>query len=97
MIAIKNRPAPRTLVAFTAAIVLCVFIAAAYMGWLAYQTRNTTPFERDSEQYNGWQYAEMNQFKDAGQCADTDGGWAALSIETSAEFVVGCREWFKSR
>lgn len=95
MTAIKNSPAPRWLVAFTAAVVLCAFIAAAYVGWLAYQTRNTTPFERDSDQYNGWMYAEGNQLKDASQCADTDGGWAALGIETSEGFVAGCREWFK--
>ena len=64
---IQSRSAPRWLIAFTAAVVLCAFIAAAYFGWMAYQTRNTTPFERDSDQYNGWQYAEMNQFKGAGQ------------------------------
>lgn len=94
---IQNRSASRYLIAFTAAVVLCAFIAAAYFGWLAYQTRNTTPFERDSDQYNGWQYAEMNQFKGAGQCEDTDSGWAALGIETSAEFVSGCQQWFESR
>ena len=91
---IKNRPAPRALVA---AIALCLAVAAAYVGWLAYQTRNTTPYDRDTQQYNGWMYAEYNQFKDAGQCEDKDGGWAALGIETSAEFVAGCREWFKLR
>lgn len=88
---IKNRPAPRAL---TIALVLCLVMAAAYIGWLAYQTRNITPFERDSQQYEGWMYAEWNQFKDAGQCED-DGGWAEMGIETSAEFLVGCQSWFK--
>lgn len=92
---IKNRPAPRALVAFTAAVVLCAFIAAAYVGWLAYQTRNTTPFERDSDRHAGWTYAEMNRFTDAEQCEDKDGKWAEMGIETNAEFVAGCREWFK--
>lgn len=95
MIAIKSRPAPRWLVAVTAAVVLCTFVLVVYVGWIAYQIRNTTPFERDSDQYNGWMYAEANQFKDAKQCTDADGGWAALGIETSVEFVAGCREWFK--
>lgn len=90
---IKNRPAPRWLIAVLA---LCFAVAATYVGWLAYQIRNTTPFERDTQQYEGWMYAEGNQFKDAGQCADTDGGWAALGIETSDEFVSGCQQWFKS-
>ena len=94
---IKNRPAPSWLFAFTAAVVLCAFVAAAYVGWLAYQTRNTTPFERDSDQYNGWMHADGNQFKDAGQCEDKDGGWAALGIETSEEFLQGCRARFKLR
>lgn len=94
---IQNRPAPRWLVAFTAAVVLCALVTAAYIGWLAYHTRNTTPYEHDSEQYNGWQYAEMNQFKDARQCVDTDGGWTALGIETTQEFVSGCQQWFESR
>lgn len=90
---IQSRSAPRWLTFATAAYVLCFAVAAGYVGYLAYETRNTTPFERDSEQYNGWQYAEMNQFKGAGQCEDMDGGWAALGIETSAEFLAGCREW----
>lgn len=93
---IQNRPAPRWLVAFTAAIVLCFAVAAGYVGYLAYETRNTTPFERDTAQYDGFMYAEGNQFKDVRDCEDKDGGWAALGIETSAEFVAGCRDWFKS-
>lgn len=95
MIAIKNRPAPRWLIALTAVLALCLAVAATYVGWIEYQTRNITPFERDSQQYEGWIYADWNQLKDAGQCEDTDGGWAALGIETSSEFVAGCREWFK--
>lgn len=91
---IQNRPAPSWLTATTAAIVLCFAMAAGYVGYMAYETRNTTPYEHDSEQYNGWQYAEWNQLKDASQCEDTDGGWAEINIETSAEFLVGCRKWF---
>ncbi|MFA9202514.1 MAG: hypothetical protein ACEQSD_00760 [Flavobacteriales bacterium] len=89
---IKNRPAPRWLFATLA---LCLALAAAYVGWLAYQTRNTTPYERDTQQYNGWMYAEYNQLKDVRECEDKDGGWAALGIETSAEFSQGCQKWFK--
>ena len=89
---IKNRPAPRALVA---AIALCLAVAIAYIGWLAYDMRNTTPFERDSDQYEGWMFAEYNQLKDVRECEDKDGGWAALGIETSAEFSQGCRAWFK--
>lgn len=92
---IQNRPAPSWLTATTAAIVLCFAMAAGYVGYMAYETRNTTPYERDSEQYNGWLYAEWNQFKNTSQCADTDGGWAALGVNTSTEFLEGCREWFK--
>lgn len=77
-----------------AIVALCIAMAACIVAYMAYQTRNTTPFERDSDQYNGWMYAESNQLKDVRECED-DGGWAALGIETSAEFLVGCREWFK--
>lgn len=61
MIAIKNRPAPRALVALTASVVLCAFVGAGYVGWMTYEMRNTTPFERDSDQYNGWMFAEGNK------------------------------------
>lgn len=88
---IKNRPAPRWLVAFTAVVILCAFVGAGYIGWLVYQTRNTTPFERDSDQYNGWMYAEANKFNDVREC-ENNLGWAILGIRTSAEFVAGCRE-----
>lgn len=77
-------------------IAIVALLAACIIGYIAYQTRNITPFERDSQQYEGWMYADWNQLKDAGQCEDTDGGWAEMGIETSAEFLVGCREWFKS-
>ena len=80
-----------------AVVALIAAMTACIVAYMAYQTRNTTPYERDTQQYEGWMYAEMNQFKDAGQCEDKDGGWAALGIETSAEFVAGCREWFKLR
>lgn len=40
---IQNRPAPSWLTATTAAIVLCFAVAAGYVGYLAYETRNTTP------------------------------------------------------
>lgn len=86
----KALPSPRWLTA-TTAIVLCFAVAAGYFGYLAYQTRNTTPYEHGSDQHNGWLYAEWNQFKDVSQCADTDGGWAALGIQTSTDFLTGCR------
>lgn len=66
-------------------------LAITYFGYLAYQTRNTTPYEHGSDQHNGWLYAEWNQLKDVSQCADTDGGWSALGVQTSAEFLTGCR------
>ncbi|MEC7120564.1 MAG: hypothetical protein VXW65_11780 [Pseudomonadota bacterium] len=78
-------------------IALCVIALAGYIGYLAYETRNLTPYEWGTEQYNGWMYAEGNQLTDAGQCEDTDGGWAEMGIETSVYFVSGCLDWFKSR
>lgn len=42
-------------------------------------------------------YAEWNDFADVGQCEDTDGGWAALGIETSAAFLEGCRAAIRSQ
>lgn len=78
-----------------AIVAIIAVLAACIIGYIAYQTRNITPYDRDTQQYEGWMYAEYNQFKDAGQCEDKDGGWAALGVETSAEFVAGCREWFK--
>ena len=78
-----------------AIFVLFGLVTAAYIGYMAYQTRNKAPFERGSQQYEGWQYAEMNQLTDASECEDKDGGWAALGIETSEGFVAGCREWFR--
>lgn len=64
---------------------------------MAYEMRNTTPFERDSDQYNGWMYADGNKLTNANDCVDTDGGWAEMGIKFSADFTAGCREWFKSR
>jgi len=93
---IKNRPAPRWLIAIAAALALCLVVAAAYIGWIAYQFRNTTPFERDSEQYNGWIYADDNKLTSVNDCVD-DGGWAEMGIVFSDQFTAGCREWFKSR
>lgn len=80
-----------------AVVALIAAMTACIVAYMAYQTRNITPFERDTQQYEGWMYAEYNQFKDAGQCEDKDGGWAALGVETSEEFLQGCRKWFKLR
>lgn len=88
--------APKWVTGIVAVVVLCALVSATYIGWLAYQVRNTTPFERDSEAYNGWMFAEGNKLTDMRECEDSDGGWTAIGIGTSEEFIAGCKRWVES-
>ena len=84
----EDKPVPLWLTVATPIIVLCSLGVIAYP---TYQNRNATPYEGDTAQYEGWMYAKWNDFADVGQCEDTDGGWAALGVDTSTEFLEGCR------
>jgi len=89
-----EKPVPLWLTIANPIIFICSLGVIAHQ---TYQSRNTRQYERDTAQYDGWMYAEWNDFADVGQCEDTDGGWAALGIETSIAFLDGCRVENRSR
>lgn len=89
-----KRPVPIWLTIVAPIIVICSVSAIAYP---IYQNRNITPYERDTAQYDGWMYAEWNNLRKIGQCENTDGGWAALGIDTSTAFLEGCRAAIRSQ
>lgn len=92
---VKDQPTRRWLISIIALITITVTIAVVYVGYVIYQNRNTTPYERDSHQHDGWLYAEASQLTNMHLCEE-DSDWAEMGIENSVEFLEGCRAWVKS-
>lgn len=76
-------------------IAVCAF-PAAYVGYLTYEARNISPFQRETDQYEGWMFAHYNEgVIGAENCKDADGSWAKEGVSTSPEFTAGCQAWFE--
>lgn len=80
------------------AVFFVCLIPIGYVGYLAYEVRNISPFQRDTDQYEGWMFAHYNEgLVSVENCQSTDSGWAEDGVVISQEFTAGCLAWFEKR